>query len=135
MKKALICCIIIAICTSFKLDRSESSNLSISATIISRQGKSMTLGVKLTNNTSDSLKYVSWDCSWQNSYLIDNDKWRIMGGWDCFKNGQRIFSIPPYQSETKILELEKLYVISKSKTSEFRIGFHYNPPPPDFVIF
>jgi hypothetical protein len=128
MKIALVCCSIIAICTSFKVLETKNQKLSLSAKIISREAKSMSLGVTLTNNTSDTLWYVSRDCSWQKSYLIDNDKWRVFVNM-CYKDGPETISIPPYQSETKVLELLKLDGISKSKTSEFRIGFHCIPPP------
>ena len=56
------------------------------------------------------------------------DKWKIYVEL-CFKNGHKTISIPPYKSETKTLELERVIGYTKSKSSNFKIGFHFVPPP------
>jgi hypothetical protein len=128
MKYALIFCFITIFCTSFQSKQADTPKLSLNAIISGRDSNSISLKVTLTNNTADTVKYVTWDCSWQESYSIDNDKWRIYVEL-CFKNGHKTISIPPYKSETKTLELSRVIGYTKSKNSNFKIGFHFVPPP------
>ena len=128
MKRVLFYTIFITICYSFQGRSIDNPKLSLTAIIDGRRGNNLLLKVTLKNNTSDTVKYLSWICSWQDSYLIDNDKWKIFVE-RCFKNVPGTFSIPPYQSETKMLELERNIGFSKNKGSNFRIGFYYVPPP------
>jgi len=128
MKYALIFCFITIFCTSFQSKQADIPKLSLNANISGRDGNNISLKVILTNNTSDTVRYVTWDCSWQESYSIDNDKWKIYVDL-CYKNGHKTISIPPYQSESKTLELNKVIGFSKSKSPNFKIGFHFVPPP------
>ena len=127
MKYALIFCFFSIFCTSFQSKQTDTPKLSLNAFISGRDGNNMSLKVTLTNNTPDTVKYVTWDCSWQESYSIDNDKWKIYVEL-CFKNGHTTISIPPYKSETKTLELERVIGYTKSKSLNFKIGFHFVPP-------
>jgi hypothetical protein len=131
MKLSLIYCAIVLIFTSFKIQEAANLKLSLSAVIVNRQPENISVMLTLTNNSADTLKYVSWNCSWQNSYSVDNDKWRIVENI-CFRNGCVVVQIPPHQSESKILKLEKVKGISKSKDLKFKIGFHFFPPPVKF---
>ena len=128
MRLVLICCFIIVFYTSFGNKRTDNPKLSSTAIISGRDSNKIYLKVTLSNNTLDTVKYVTWDCSWQDSYSIDNDKWRIYVNL-CYKNGHETISIPPYQSDTKTLELKRVIGYTKSKSSDFKIGFHFVPPP------
>lgn len=119
---------LITICTSFQVQRTGTPPLSVKAVIDSRSGKSLSVKVTLVNNTADTVKYMSMNCSWQDFYSIDNDRWVIFGDL-CCKNGPEIRSIPPYQTETSMLKLERVFGSVASKSSMFRIGFRFVPPP------
>ena len=128
MKQILFYSILVTICYSFQIHRTDNPKLSLKAVIDSRSGNNLTIKVTLTNNTADTVKYISMDCSWQDSYSIDNDKWSIYVNL-CYKNGPETISLPPYKSETKTLELKRVIGSSKSKSSKFKIGFRFVPPP------
>jgi len=128
MKQVLFLSALITVCSSFQFQRADNPKLSLSAFIDSRSGNNLSIKVTLTNNTADTVKYLSWNCYWQASYLIDNDKWAIPPNV-CYRNFQETFAIPPYQSEVKILELKRIVGTSKSKNSQLKVGFQYIPPP------
>jgi hypothetical protein len=128
MKYALIFCFFSIFCTSFQSKQTDTPKLSLNAFISGRDGNNMSVKVTLTNNTPDTVKYVTWSCSWQESYSIDNDKWRIYVNL-CYNNGHTTILIPPYKSETKTLELERVIGYTKSQSLNLKIGFHFVPPP------
>ncbi|MGC4099836.1 hypothetical protein [Ferruginibacter sp.] len=129
MKQALILGSIIIIATSFTTNITTVPKLSLTAMINERSSKHITLKIILTNNTADTIKYESWDCSWQDSYTVDNDKWKVLVHI-CFTNGHKTFEIPPYRSINNILELDRTSAI-KTGNLKFKIGFHYIPHQPD----
>jgi hypothetical protein len=128
MKQAIIFCSLLIFCASFQSKQADKPKLSLTAIIGARDANHISLKVTLTNNTPDTVKYETWDCSWQDSYSIDNDRWKIHVNL-CFKNGRETISIPPYKSGTKTLELERVTGYTKSKNSNFKIGFHFAPTP------
>jgi hypothetical protein len=132
MKYALIFCFITIFCTSFQDKQTDNLKLSLNAYLSGREGNNMSVRVTLKNYTSDTIKYVTWSCSWQDSYSIDNEKWKIHVNI-CFANGHETISIPPFQSQTKTLKLERVIGSTKSKSSNFKIGFHFIPPPEELI--
>jgi len=67
--------------------------------------KYLTATVKLTNNTSDTLKYLSWSCSFQMFYLIKSEALK-MAGYKCTKNIPVVLILPPNKSDTVNLTLK-----------------------------
>src|ERR1700756_2567220 len=110
MKNALFYCALVFTLPSFRGTKEPS--LSLSALIIKHESKMLSVRVTLTNNTSDTLKYVGWNCSWQNDYLSNNDKWKIVVNL-CFQNWYQVYQIPPHQSQIKVLQLERINGITK----------------------
>jgi|AntAceMinimDraft_17_1070374.scaffolds.fasta_scaffold01568_6 hypothetical protein len=74
----------------------------------------------LTNNTNDTLKYLSMSCSWQEFYYVDNDKMSVEQVI-CTKNGQIMLTLLPHKSVDKEI---KLVIKQKTGTSKlkFKIG-------------
>lgn len=132
MKYALIICCSIICCSSFQTKLPGKPGLSLNAFISKREGSNLAVQVTLTNNSADTIRYVTWDCSWQESYTIDNDKWKIYVEY-CFKNGHKTVAIPPYKTETSTLELTRVYGYRKSGNADFKIGFHCIPPPETLI--
>ena len=110
MKLVLICGFIFIFCTSFHAHRTESNKLSLVVGVDSRNVNNLSLKVTLINNTSDTVKYISMDCSWQESYRINSDKWEIDISI-CYKNGRVIISLPPHQRTSKILYLTNVVTV------------------------
>ena len=75
----------------------------------------------LTNNTNDTLKYLSMSCSWQEFYYVDNDKMSVEQ-IICTKNGQIMLTLLPHKSVEKEIKLVIEQTISTSKL-KFKIGF------------
>jgi hypothetical protein len=132
MKPALLFCTIIFACTSFTIPKQVNPKLSLSAFIFVRDSRSMSVKITLTNNSNDTVSYEGWSCSWQRSYLIAPNTWNIIPNL-CYKDGHQTYQIPPHQSQSKILYLEKNVSVPTSKDQEFRIGFHYIPPPENII--
>lgn len=65
----------------------------------------ITCPVKLTNNTADTLKYMSMDCSWREIYRLRADNYSIADGGPCFKNGPTTIEVLPHQSRTVCIAL------------------------------
>lgn len=64
-----------------------------------------TCPVKLTNNTADTLQYMSMDCSWREIYRVKADNYSIAEGPSCFKNVPTTIKVLPYQSRTVYITL------------------------------
>jgi hypothetical protein len=74
----------------------------------------------LTNNSPDTLKYLSTTCSWREFYRVDNDKISIKRV-DCKKNKPIMLTLAPYKSVDTEIELVIAQTISKVK---FKIGMN-----------
>jgi hypothetical protein len=114
--------------TSFATRPIAVNALTLTAFIMDRKGDDLSVKLILTNHSADTIKYMSWSCSWEDCYSVDNEKWHTSPSF-CFKNGREIIAIPPFKSETKILWIVKTKGIGKSKNYDFRIGFHYVSAP------
>jgi hypothetical protein len=60
--------------------------------------------VTLTNNSGDTLKYLSMSCSWQDFYSVSDNRLQVEIA-ECDKNIPRIISLPPKSSMTVKLRL------------------------------
>ncbi|MCD4793047.1 MAG: hypothetical protein K8R54_07445 [Bacteroidales bacterium] len=74
----------------------------------------------LTNNTDDTLKYLSMSCSWREFYYVNNDKMSVEQVI-CTKNGQIMLTLLPHKSVNKEIKL----VIEQTTDTKlkFKIGF------------
>jgi hypothetical protein len=78
--------------------------------------------VTLTNDTKDTLYYLSMSCSWEKLYSVDNTRLCIASR-NCDKNIPKMLKLAPGQSrkQTILLRNEK----TKDKTEiKFKIGFY-----------
>lgn len=75
----------------------------------------------LTNNTDDTLKYLSMSCSWREFYCVDNDKMSVEQVI-CTKNGQIILTLLPHKSVDREIKLIIEQITDTSKL-KFKIGF------------
>lgn len=76
----------------------------------------------LTNNTTDTLRYFSMSCSWQDFYSVDNNKLKIEGAL-CGKNIPVILTLAPGQARTEEVRLLISQTMDASKI-KFKIGFN-----------
>jgi len=76
--------------------------------------------VKLTNNSHDTLKYLTMSCSWDDNFRFDNYKFGMMG-WNCDKNIPVTKIVPPHKTLPFIIPIicDSTVVISATR---FRIG-------------
>jgi hypothetical protein len=55
----------------------------------------------LTNNSNDTLKYLTMSASWWDFYTLDNKNFALAADyWNVFKNGIVVRVLPPHQSVT-----------------------------------
>jgi hypothetical protein len=74
--------------------------------------------VTLTNNTSDTLKYLSMVCSWDEFYITDNDK---LNSWTiCNDNFPMMEVLAPGESLNRYLKLMRR---ENSSRVNFKVGF------------
>jgi hypothetical protein len=80
--------------------------------------------ITLTNNTSDTISYVSMSCSWQNIYTIDTKYFSILSNECKNKKVPTCIKIPPHSKEEKNL---LLHIVEKNKlqNAQFKVGFHF----------
>ncbi|MDP9080888.1 MAG: hypothetical protein M3O71_26005 [Bacteroidota bacterium] len=79
-----------------------------------------TIVVKLSNNSSDSLKYVTMSCSWMDNFITNNLKFAI-GVCDCDSNFPDVKIIPPHKTAfftIRILYKKRL----ATRDNHFKIG-------------
>lgn len=80
----------------------------------------LTISVTLSNNSKDTLKYIGMQCSWWDSYEIDDPQISILQPTPCYKNGPTIKAMAPYSSSVVNL----LIAVPKKlgKSAKFKIG-------------
>jgi len=76
----------------------------------------------LTNNTNDTLRYLSMSCSWMEFYHLDNDKLNFESCL-CEKNGPIILTLAPHESADNELKLVINQTID-TPNLKFKIGFN-----------
>ncbi len=85
------------------------------------------------NNSSKELKYLSWSCSAEEYYRIDNKDFKTPDPI-CENNSPSIVSIPPNGTRTEIIP-----VISKEKKlkklERFKVGLNINKDVPGYLTF
>lgn len=73
--------------------------------------------VKLTNNSNDTLKYLSMTCSWEEFYLVDKREIAGIPIEECIKNIPCTIMLPPHKSF-----IIRIPVIKIQRGKKFRIG-------------
>lgn len=76
----------------------------------------------ITNNSTDTLYYLTWSCSWEKFYIIDS-KDVIFSTYACDENGLTLMQIPPHQTSEKLLLLKSLKDRNQLHRRKFKIGF------------
>ena len=76
----------------------------------------------LTNNTNDTLKYLSMSCSWQEFYYVDNDKMSV-DQVTCSGNDMIILTLAPHKSVGNEVKLVVGQITDTSKI-KFKIGIN-----------
>ena len=80
----------------------------------------ITVQVKITNNTDDTLNYVNMSCSWWDIYTTNDAEISILQPKDvCYKNGPTVIKLAPRASSVVYLSLA---YPEHSNTSSVRIG-------------
>lgn len=82
-----------------------------------------------TNNSHDTLKYMTMDVSWWDSYTLDNEHFALAEDWwNVFKNEITVRVLLPYQSVTvpiAIITYKEYY-----RGEKLRIAFSLQSPSP-----
>ena len=78
--------------------------------------------VTLTNNSNYTLKYLTMNASWWDLYSLDNQNFKLAEDyWNVFKNGPKMITILPHQSNTQIISI--ITYKSYYRGQQVRIGF------------
>ena len=77
----------------------------------------------VTNNSNETLKYLSMSCSWQEFYYVDNNKMSIDVGV-CTKNGPIIVNLAPNESVNKEIKLQIKQDNGGFNKIKFKIGMN-----------
>ena len=77
----------------------------------------------LTNNTSDTLRFIIMSCSWQDAYAVDTKELSIYPV-NCDKNIPELLAIPPHGQEQRALVLETEKSVEELQKVKFRVGFN-----------
>ena len=84
-----------------------------------KNGHYLSIPVKLTNTSVDTLKYMTMSCSWFEFYCTDNNDINPVV-WGCDKNVPHLLLLAPHQSNT----IQVAFYISENrgKENDLRIG-------------
>ena len=64
------------------------------------------------------------DCSWADSYTIDNDTFVIIKT-PCFKNGPQTIRLLPFESDEEYIRLTTKKNIQGWRNSKLRVGYNF----------
>jgi hypothetical protein len=109
---------------TLKIEQSKISKLRDTAFAIFRvkkmkRAKVITIPVTLQNNSGDTLRFYSIDCSWYEFWNTDSNDIRFPG-WSCEHNIPEIITVAPHQQYAKNLDF--LYHAKAKTASQYRIS-------------
>ena len=77
----------------------------------------------LTNNSSDTIVFITMSCSYPLEYTLDTKSLKIHLD-DCFKNVSDLIAIPPHKKYERVVELAVEKDLVPTKEINFRIGIN-----------
>ena len=77
----------------------------------------------LTNNSPDTMAYLSMTCSWQWGYTTDS-KYLSIEENICFSNGPMTIYLAPHKTSVNYLTLIAHKPINELRDAKFRMGFN-----------
>jgi len=78
----------------------------------------------ITNNSSDTLSYLTMSCSWEEFYIIDSKELSLPMK-SCDENGLTLMQIPPHKTIEKLLLLRSSKNKNQLHNTKFKIGFKF----------
>ena len=102
------------------------STLSFQANIISNQNDSLDIKAVLTNNSSDTIAYLTMTCGWIVFYEFDTKSLNFRN-LRCDTNIPTSVKIAPHSSHQDILQLKVIDKSTFSSVNRFKIGFAFTP--------
>jgi hypothetical protein len=88
------------------------------------QGVYITVKTAVTNNSSDTLRYLSMSCSWANYYVIDQRAIHLPTP-QCDRDTALLIMIPPHKQREVVLGLISLLTAKQLHNAKFRVGFKF----------
>ena len=87
---------------------------------IDGENKLLIVSSNLTNNSNDTLRFITMSCMWSIIYSVDNPKIHLKHPEVCFKNIPVEIIIPPKEEYYKTIVL-----IGSNMKEEFKIGISF----------
>jgi hypothetical protein len=88
------------------------------------QGVYITVKTSITNNSSDTLRYLSMSCSWANYYVIDQRALHLPTP-QCDRDTALLIVIPPHKQQEAVLRLISLLTAKQLHNTKFKVGFKF----------
>jgi len=122
------CLTFLFFCSSKHKDKNKEVPLLLSAKVdSSKTQENLTfifITTKLTNSSSDTIKYITMSCSWQDPFTADL-KELVVHGKDCDKTVPKLKEILPRTSEAVSFQLTSSKTFNELKDKIFRVGFNW----------
>ncbi|HTB99729.1 MAG TPA: hypothetical protein VK705_03510 [Ferruginibacter sp.] len=88
------------------------------------QGIYINVQTTITNNSSDTLRYLSMSCSWANYYVIDSRAFHLPTS-ECDKDTALLIQVAPHKRQETMLRLISLLNTKQLHSVKFKIGFKF----------
>jgi hypothetical protein len=88
------------------------------------QGIYIDVQTTITNNSSDTLRYLSMSCSWANYYIIDVRAFHLPTS-QCDRDTALLIEVAPHQQQETMLRLISLLNAKQLRSVKFKIGFKF----------
>lgn len=75
----------------------------------------------ITNNSSDTLRYLSMQCSWAQYYVVDEDGLHLPVA-HCDQDSAILITIAPHKHEERIIGLVSLHNTKQLHSEKFKVG-------------
>jgi hypothetical protein len=86
------------------------------------KGNFVIVPLKFTNKSADTLRYLTFSCSWNDIYKVSNGNIKVFK-WPCEKNVVKIIEVLP--NETTIVSMPiTISNAMKNRRQKFKIGIH-----------
>ncbi|HMG83013.1 MAG TPA: hypothetical protein VK559_08250 [Ferruginibacter sp.] len=88
------------------------------------QGIYISIKTTVTNNSSDTLRYLSTTCSWGKNYVINKEALNIPVA-SCNEDSAVLITIAPHQYNEKIIRIISLYNAEQLHGIKFKVGMKF----------
>jgi hypothetical protein len=85
------------------------------------------IATTLYNPTSDTIKFISMSCSYEDLFTTNTNLFQVQSRWDCYRNVPSIVALPPKARTDRYIMIKATGKDKYINKGSFKINMYYLP--------